>query len=79
MTNAVTVHLVVITSYLESAAKVRGPLFMSLILLMYQLADCGCSAASVTQQCNENGTCMCIEGAVGEKCSECGFEYSGML
>jgi len=49
------------------------------MLLFVPLVDCGCSEATVTPQCNEDGTCMCIEGAVGEKCDECGFEYSGEL
>lgn len=41
------------------------------------IVDCGCSEAVISPQCNENGVCMCIEGAIGEKCDECGFEYSG--
>ena len=41
------------------------------------ITDCGCSEAVISPQCNESGACMCTGGAVGEKCDEYGFEYSG--
>ncbi len=42
------------------------------------LAECECSTKVLTQSCNDNGHCNCMEGATGMKCDQCSSGYIGI-
>ena len=41
---------------------------------------CGCSALAVLPSCDQlTGTCDCLEGAIGDKCDDCAFGFTGKV
>uniref|UniRef100_A0A3B4Z2A9 Basement membrane-specific heparan sulfate proteoglycan core protein n=1 Tax=Stegastes partitus TaxID=144197 RepID=A0A3B4Z2A9_9TELE len=39
---------------------------------------CGCSqSGSLSESCDEEGRCQCVEGVAGDKCDRCGHGYYG--
>lgn len=39
---------------------------------------CGCSGLAVSMECDaETGRCVCEEGAIGPKCDDCAFGFTG--
>ena len=49
-------------------------------LVLPYTTECGCSALSVSEECDSvSGQCQCQEGAVGTKCDDCAFGFTGIM
>ena len=53
-------------------------LFVCLFVCLFVYAACGCSNLSMSDSCHaETGACECQVGAVGLKCDDCAFGFTG--
>jgi len=77
MTSVASVHQAITISQ-EKAVKVRLVLIISNSHVPRPPA-CGCSSLALSDQCDQViGSCDCQPGAVGTKCDDCAFGFTGL-
>ena len=68
-----------INTLLTFHVHITSPIYSLTFQCCMYAIECGCSELSASEECDiVTGQCQCEEGAVGTKCDDCAFGFTGI-